>query len=294
MSNPPEVGKPAPQLAPVLTSQNNPPPPRQQRQSTEQREPVNVVESRLTSLKEALRGERSAVEVTNACLEIGRPALQPTPDMRGDPSNLFNRPSTDILWNLKPKLISNNMATAEEMTKIAVKLEGLGVPTEQVTNVIIQFVCYCASASSSSYQDPRGTFEFAGGAIMADDVLGTIQELAGVRRVCRLYAPIAWNYMHLHSKPPSDWAAMGFSYNTRYAAFDFFDYVENEAAVKPVGGIVPRPTRAEYVAHNTYQRLALDKANNNDTYGNFSAAVTGGRMGPEIERNFNNANNKKQ
>lgn len=294
MSNPPEGGKPAPQLVPTANVQSNQPPVRQQRRENEQANPDAVVEGRLTSLKEALRRERSAVEVTNACLEIGRPNLQPAPDMRGDPSNPFNRPSTDILWNLKPRLISNNMATAEEITRIAVKLEGLGIPTEHVTNVIIQFVCYCASASSSSFQDPRGTFEFPGGAIMADDVLGTIKEIAGVRRVCRLYAPIAWNYMHLHSKPPSDWAAMGFNYNTRYAAFDFFDYVENEAAVKPVGGIVPRPTRAEYVAYNTYQRLALDRANNNDTYGNFDAAITGGRMGPEIERNFNNANNKKQ
>nr|WAM65119.1 coat protein [Ligustrum virus A] len=294
MSNPPEGGKPAPQPVPAANPQGNQPPLRQRPPPAERTGPEAVIEGRLMSLKEALRSERSAIEVTNACLETGRPNLQPTPDMRGDPTNLYNRPSTDILWGIKPKMISNNMATAEEMMRIAVKLEGLGVPTEQVTNVIIQFVCYCASASSSSYQDPRGTFEFTGGAIMADDVLGTVKELAGVRRVCRLYAPIAWNYMHLHNKPPSDWAAMGFNYNTRYAAFDFFDYVENEAAVKPNGGIVPRPTRAEYVAFNTYQRLALDKANNNDTYGNFNAAITGGRMGPEIERNFNNANNKKQ
>nr|AUF71594.1 coat protein [Red clover carlavirus A] len=251
------------------------------------------MQQRLTTLEGLLREDRSGLQITNASFETGRPPLQPTEDMRGDPQNIYNRPSTDFLWELKPKPVSNNMANSEEMSKIKVRLEGLGVPTEYVYSVILQLVFKCASTSSSSYQDPQGTFEFPGGAIMADDVVGTVQEIAGLRRVCRLYAPVTWNYMHLHNKPPSDWAALGFQSSTRYAAFDCFDYVENEAAIKPSGGISPRPSRAEYVAYNTYKRLALDQANNNDTYANNDSAITGGRMGPEITRNFNNANNKK-
>nr|QTW49401.1 coat protein [Soybean carlavirus 1] len=255
---------------------------------------MEEMQLRLNKLEGILRKERSGLQITNASFETGRPPLKPTDDMKGDPQNVYNRPSTDFLWGIKPKPVSNNMANSEEMSKIKVRLEGLGVPTEHVYSVILQLVFKCASTSSSSYQDPQGTFEFPGGAIMADDVVGTVQEIAGLRRVCRLYAPVTWNYMHLHNKPPSDWAALGFQANTKYAAFDCFDYVENEAAIKPSGGISPRPSRAEYVAYNTYKTLALDKANNNDTYANTSSEITGGRMGPEITRNFNNANNKKQ
>ncbi len=252
------------------------------------------IQARLDALTEMLRGERSAIKVTNASFETGRPPLRPTEDMRGDVTNMYNRPSTDFLWNLKPKKVSNNMATSEDMVKIKVALEGMGVPTESVTNVIMQLCAHCASTSSSGFQDPKGTFEWPGGAIMVDDVIGKVVEIAGLRRVCRLYAPVTWNYMHIHQCPPADWAAMGFSEETKYAAFDCFDYVQNGAAIQPLGGVVPKPTPAEHVAYQTYKQLALDKAGAERTYANMNSAITGGRHGPEIVRNYNNANNKRQ
>nr|CAF33429.2 coat protein [Chrysanthemum virus B] len=248
--------------------------------------------SRLTQLAALLRKEQTNVHVTNMALEIGRPALQPPPNMRGDPTNMYSQVSTDFLWKIKPQRISNNIATSEDMMKIQVGLEGLGVPTESVKEVIIRLVLNCATTSSSVYQDPKRVFEWDGGAIIADDVVGIISEHSPLRKVCRLYAAVAWNYMHLQQTPPSDWSAMGFHPNVKYAAFDFFDYVENGAAIRPSGGIVPKPTRAEYVAYNTYKMLALNKANNNDTFGNFDSAITGGRQGPAIHNNLNNANNK--
>lgn len=248
----------------------------------------------LSRLEDLMRRRQRGVVVTNAGFETGRPPLRPTAAMRTDPANVYSRPTTDFLWKIKPQFVSNNMATAEDMAGIKAKLEGMGVPTESVTAVLMQLAIECAHTSSSSYQNPAGVFTWAGGAIMKDDVLGVVQELAGLRRFCRLYAAITWNYMHIHKTPPSDWAAMGFTFNTRYAAFDCFDYVENGATIKPQGGIVPRPTAAEYVAYNTYKRIALDRSNNNASYANLNTEVTGGRMGPEIERNFNNANNKRQ
>lgn len=288
---------PVPPMPPPPQSRPRPPPERVEddrtpSESGSEDESRNV--RRLKVLANMLRRERSAIRVTNASFETGRPPLQPTEDMRGDVTNMYHRPSTDMLWGIKPKKVSNNMATTEDVVKIQVTLEGMGVPTEMVRGVLTQLCIRCASTSSSSYQDPHGTFEWDGGAIMSDDVVGTVNEIAGLRRLCRLFAPVTWNYMHVHKTPPSDWAAMGFSYNTRYAAFDCFDYVENEAAIKPAGGVVPRPTRAEYVAYQTYKRMAVDRANNNDTYGNYDSAITGGRQGPDIERNMNNANNRRQ
>nr|QYF50184.1 MAG: coat protein [Guangdong betaflexivirus] len=250
--------------------------------------------NRLLALTDMLRRERSAIQVTNASFETGRPPLQPTEDMRGDVTSMYNKPSTDLLWSMKPKKVSNNMASSEEMINIQVALEGLGVPTEEVTKVIIQMCAYCASTSSSEFQDPQGTFEWTNGAIMIDDVLGTVAKFSKLRRVCRLYAPVTWNYMHIHRCPPADWAAMGFKEETKYAAFDCFDYVQNPAAIQPLGGVMPRPTPSEHVAYQTYKRVALDKAGSEQTYANFDASITGGRHGPEIVRNHNNANNRRQ
>ncbi|AKZ66618.1 coat protein [Atractylodes mottle virus] len=259
---------------------------------TENEEDLQMI-SRLGRLADMLRHERSAIVVTNAALETGRPTLQPAENMRGDPTNIYSRVSTELLWRIKPKRVSNNIATAEEMIRIQIALEGHGIPTENVAEVILQMALICANTSSSSFQDPQGTIEWeGGGTIIVDDVVGTINEISTLRKVCRLYAAIVWNHMHIHHSPPADWAALGFHHSTRFAAFDFFDYVENNASIKPAGGVVPRPTRAEYDAYFTYKHLALNKANVNDTFANFDAQITGGRQGPAISTNFNNANNR--
>ncbi|ACA05830.2 coat protein [Potato latent virus] len=249
------------------------------------------MERRLALLHQRLKGERNGTRITNPSFEIGRPSLTRPDDMRRDPANIFSRLSIDDLAQIKPTPVSNNMANSEEMVKIAVAVEGLGVPTEQVANVVLQAVIYCASASSSVYLDPHGTIEYTGGAVVRDSVVAIIKRDAGLRRVCRLFAPLVWNHMLVHNSPPSDWAAMGFQWNDRFAAFDFFDYVENEAAIQPLDGLIRRPTRSEKIAHNTHKRLALDKSNRDEVFASLETEITGGKRGPEISRNFRNAAN---
>lgn len=276
------VPTPKPQATPVGDAQNV--------SNTEQ-----FMESRVLKLLETLRAERSSSRITNASFEIGRPNLQPTEDMRYDPGNIYSRPSIDMLYKLKPRAVSNNLATPEDMARVTVAIEGLGVPTEFVSTVIIQAVIYCKSTSSSVFLDPRGTFEYPGGAITADSVLAVMKRDANtLRRVCRLYAPIVWNHMLVHDDPPSDWQAMGFQKNERFAAFDFFDYVENAAAIQPLEGLIRHPTAQEKIAHDAHKDIALRRANRNETYANTSVEITGGRLGPELVRDHNNANNKRQ
>ncbi|ACI06093.1 coat protein [Phlox virus M] len=252
-----------------------------------------TLEQRLDSLRNWLRERRSATRVTNPGLETGRPQLKLASDMRPDPTNPYNRPSIDELSKIMPRAISNNMATSEDMMRIYVNLEGLGVPTEQVQKIVIQAVIYCKDASSSAYLDPRGSFEWPGGAITADAVLAVLKRDAEtLRRVCRLYAPVTWNYMLTHNAPPSDWAAMGFQYEDRFAAFDCFDYVVNAAAVQPLEGLIRRPTPREQIAHNTHKDLALRAANRNQAFGNTSTEITGGKNGPELTRDYRKSNNQ--
>nr|ABM21677.1 coat protein [Potato virus M] len=251
------------------------------------------LERRLNSLREFLRERRGAIRVTNPGLETGHPRLKLADDMRPDPTNPYNRPSLEALSRIKPIAVSNNMATSEDMMRIYVNLEGLGVPTEYVQQVVIQAVLFCKDASSSVYLDPRGSFEWPRGAITADAVLAVMKKDAEtLRRVCRLYAPVTWNHMLAHNSPPADWAAMGFQYEDRFAAFDCFDYVENTAAVQPLEGLIRRPTPREKVAHNTHKDMALRGANRNQVFGSLNAEVTGGMNGPELTRDFGKSNNK--
>nr|QFX74047.1 coat protein [Eggplant carlavirus] len=251
------------------------------------------LQKRLDSLRDYLGKNERAAQVTNTCFELGRPSLKRPASVHTDHSHIYSRWSLDQLSLIVPQSISNNMASAEEMGRVQVTLEGLGVPSEHVAEVLLQVAVYCKDTSSSAYMDARGTFNWKGGAIMADQVIATMRDKAEtLRRVCRLYAPITWNYMLTHNAPPSDWAAMGFSHDNRFAAFDCFDYVENAAAVQPFEELIRRPTPSGKVAHNTYQAMALDKSIRNETYANYGTEVTGGRLGPEIERNHNNASHR--
>lgn len=249
-------------------------------------EEEDKLEAMLEKLIDYRRSEYRTSRITNAGYETGRPLMSVPSNMRGDPSNMYNMLSIDDLYAIKPKAVSNNMATAEDMAKIKVSLEALGVPTEEVSKLVAQAAIYCKDTSSSEYMDPRGTFNTSAGAIPMDAVFAVLKTQGGtLRRVCRLYAAVTWNYMLIHNAPPSDWPAMGFKRNERFAAFDCLDYVENTAVIPPKEGLIRKPTSNEYIAHNTYKRIALDRSNRNEPFGNLQTEITGGRFGEEIERN---------
>jgi len=241
---------------------------------------------RLTQLLDAFRAERKNIVVKNESYEKGRPRLKPVADMERDPTNPYSMLSLEHLINLRHAPTSSNMATTEELSNIFSDIEGLGVPTEHVVRVILQMVLFYADSSSSKYVDPNGAEMFPGGSIPRDSVHAVFNKRSTARKVARLYAPMVWNYMLLHKRPPADWQAMGFPYEARYAAFDFFDYVQNPAAIQPVEGLVRPPTPAERIAHTTHARLALDRGAREEHFGNYDTEITGGIRGPSIRREF--------
>ncbi|AFI61523.1 unnamed protein product [american hop latent virus] len=214
---------------------------------------------RLDELLDSVRSERMSVIVKNMSYEKGRPRLRPLAEMTPDLTNPYAMLSLEHLIALPPEANSTNMATSEHIALIFSDIEGAGVPTEHVTRVIIQMVLYYANTSSSRYMDPDGSISFGTGAIPRDSLHAIFNKRSTARKVSRLYAPIVWNYMLLHNTPPSDWQAMGFRYEERFAAFDTFDYILNPAAIQPVEGLIRHPTSAECIAHKTHQRLALDR-----------------------------------
>lgn len=247
----------------------------------------------LQKLVDYKRSTYRSSAITNPGFQTGRPKRILPPRARRNPTNIYDGFSLDELADFEPIAVSNNMASAEDMAQIQVSLEMAGVPTEDVSSILMQAAIHCKDVSSSTYMDARGTFRTSNGPIAADTVYSILKRDAEtLRRVCRLYAKLTWNYMIYHQKPPSDWSAMGFIYEHRFAAFDCLDYVENEAAIKPRDGLIRRPTLEEKMAADAYKTKALDKANRNRTFVNLGTEYTGGRLGPEIVRNHNNANNK--
>nr|CAE51028.3 coat protein [Lily symptomless virus] len=252
----------------------------------------SLLEQRLTRLIEKLNAEKHNSNLRNVAFEIGRPSLEPTSAMRRNPANPYGRFSIDELFKMKVGVVSNNMATTEQMAKIASDIAGLGVPTgaRRISNIANgHHVCLREPVQRSLTL--KGSIEFENGAVPVDSIAAIMKKHAGLRKVCRLYAPIVWNSMLVRNQPPADWQAMGFQYNTRFAAFDTFDYVTNQAAIQPVEGIIRRPTSAEVIAHNAHKQLALDRSNRNERLGSLETEYTGGVQGAEIVRNHRYANN---
>nr|CAA75703.1 coat protein [Potato virus S] len=230
-----------------------------------------MLEQRLIRLIELMASKRHNSTLSNISFEIGRPSLEPTPEMRRNPENPNSRFSIDELFKMEIRSVSNNMANTEQMAQITADIAGLGVPTEHVAGVILKVVIMCASVSSSVYLDPAGTVEFPTGAVPLDSIIAIMKNRAGLRKVCRLYAPVVWNYMLVQNRPPSDWQAMGF---------------------QPVEGLIRRPTPEETIAHNAHKSMAIDKSNRNERLANTNVEYTGGMLGAEIVRNHRNAINQ--
>ncbi|AIZ76623.1 coat protein [Elderberry carlavirus B] len=244
------------------------------------------IDKRLDALKAFMLKDMKSKQYTNVGIEIGRPKLQPMDILKPDTSNIFTRPSVDLLLEKGWRAESIAVATGEQLTQIAAKLQALGVPPEEVAIVMWDIVMYCASTSSSQSMDPTGVVEFNGGAITRDSVVATIREYSTLRKVCRAYAPVVWQYMCVTGQPPANWQAMGFSNNTKYAAFDFFDYVKNPACIKPLEGLIRLPTKEEEIAHATHKQIALDRNARNNRFANTSTEITGGKFGCDFKRKW--------
>nr|AHI46537.1 coat protein [Garlic common latent virus] len=235
--------------------------------------------------------DMTAGEIQNGVFETGRSKLNIARNLLRDTSNVFTRPCKDPLIALDFKAESFAVATAEDLAAITAKFEQLGGPTERLAPLCWSIARYCADTSSSYVADPKGTFEYPGGAITRDAVYAVIQEVTTLRAFCRAFAPVVWNEMLITKRPPAGWQTKGYTASTKYAAFDPFDYVLNSACVQPLEGIIRVPTDEETIAHMTNKRITIDRNRRNGRFSSTNSLVTGGMFGKDIKTNFNGSNN---
>lgn len=250
-------------------------------------EPINdVLEARFEKLKAALIGMQSPNQYTNLGLEVGRPDLKPMDHLVPDMSSMFARPSIDILAHSKVRPSCNEVATAEELLQIQMKLQALGVPEKSIRVIAHDMGMYCTANSASPHMNPKGSFEVDGRVVARDLVGAVIKEFTTLRQFCRAYAPCIFQHMLLHETPPPNWQAKGFPKEAQYAAFDFFDYVMNPACIQPLEGLIRMPTNEETIAFETHKRKCLNKRANNDRFASFDADITGGKFGCPVSYNW--------
>nr|AHI46547.1 coat protein [Garlic common latent virus] len=246
---------------------------------------------RFNKLKKSQEDNMTAGEIKNGGFKTGRPKPDIAANLRGDTSNVFTRPSRDALIALDSKGESLAGATAEDLAAITAKIAQLGVPTERLAPLCWSVARYCADTSSSYVADPKGTFEYPGGAITGDAVYAVIKEVTTLRAFCRAFAPVVWNEMLITKRPPAGWQTKGYTASTKYAAFDTFDYVLNSACVQPLEGIIRVPTDEETIAHMTNKRIVIDRHRRNGRLWCTNSLVTGGMFGNDVQTNFNGYNN---
>jgi hypothetical protein len=100
------------------------------------------------------------------------------------------------------------------------------------------------------------------------------------RQFCMFFAKVVWNLLIHTNTPPAGWAKLGYTEDTKFAAFDFFDGVFSPAALDPADGLIRHPNQREMQAHSTakFGALARQRISN----GNFVSTlgeVTRGRVG---------------
>ncbi|BBD14453.1 coat protein [Cherry virus B] len=200
-----------------------------------------------------------------------------TPFMSTDP---FSRPKVQDVLTFSYEPMSPNVATSEQIEMIKIECLRAGVPELTVTQALWDMARYCADVGSSEFTEFLGTSTYAG-KVKRMEIAAIIGKHTLIRRFCRFYAKIVWNILLASKIPPSGWLQKGYKENTKFAAFDFFSSVMDNAALEPENGLIRRPFHEEIVASQTNKGTALHRVESGqDKSASTFHEITGGRSGP--------------
>nr|AFB81325.1 coat protein [Alternanthera mosaic virus] len=176
-----------------------------------------------------------------------------------------------------PHTTSNLLPSPEQLTTIASLLVTAKVPAASTTTIALELVNFCYDNGSSAYTVVVGPSSIS--EVSLSQVANIVKASGtSLRKFCRFFAPIIWN-LRTDKIPPANWEANGFKPTEKFAAFDFFDGVENPAAMQPPGGLVRAPSQAERIANATNKQVNLFQAAAQDNnFASNSAFITKGQL----------------
>jgi hypothetical protein len=190
----------------------------------------------------------------------------------------FGPPSKEFMKDFKYEATSDAVASRDQVKAVKVKWVALGLPENNFFAAALQLALACSDSHASSLTALHGPVA-AHTALALRDLASALKAHCTLRQFCRFYAKFVWNYRIKNDAPPGAWAAMGFTHDTRFAAFDFFDGVTNPAALQPPEGLVRPPTERELAAHHTGKFVATTRATHSGHL-SLAAEVTRGRLPP--------------
>nr|AAX19351.1 coat protein [Mint virus X] len=185
-------------------------------------------------------------------------------------------PDPQFLKDFSYVVATDSVATRGMVEAIRGKWERLGVPAASFFGAALQLALACSDSHASSLTVLVGECA-AAPSVGLRDLAASVKTICQLRHFCRFYAKFVWNCRVTHDLPPASWAAQGFPFEARFAAFDFFDGVTNSAALEPAQGLIRPPTEIELKAAHTGKFVALATSGTSSLTLSNHAAVTHGR-----------------
>lgn len=192
-------------------------------------------------------------------------------------SDPFPQITQEQMTAFKPDATSNLLPSKDQLATISSLLVAAKVPAASTTTVAIELVNFCYDNGSSAYTVVQGPSSIA--EVSLSQVANIVKASGtSLRKFCRFFAPIIWN-LRTDKVPPANWEANGFKPTEKFAAFDFFDGVENPASMQPPGGLVRSPSQAERIANATNKQVNLfQAAAQENNFASNSAFITKGQI----------------
>ena len=188
---------------------------------------------------------------------------------------------TSSQLNVLPLSVTSSLLPSpEDLVAISQAFITLGAAQTNLTQVSLELVNYCFDNGSSPETVFKGSSVTLG--VPLSKVANAVTQYTTLRQFCRYFAKLIWNYRLEKNKPPAAWEAWSYKPEQKFAAFDFFDGVLNEAALNPVDGLVRIPNEAERLANQTNRNVHLFESNAQKSRAlTTSALVTKGLQGSE-------------
>lgn len=168
-----------------------------------------------------------------------------------DLSDPFAIPRTQDLPNFE--VVTNTVATRDQIRAIAAKLLTLGAPQTQLAPAFWDIARHAADVGSTSNVEMVGICNPI--SMPRSEVAATIKEHCTLRQFCMFYANVVWNMLIKEKTPPANWARKHYRRSECFAAFDFFSGVGNPAALQQP--LLRQPTDLEIYANATNTRVSI-------------------------------------
>lgn len=199
------------------------------------------------------------------------------------PPSPFQTLTATQLAALTLGVTSSLLPSPEELVQLSNALIALGASSANVSQVSLEVVNYCFDNGSSPETVFKGNSNLL--QVPLSKVAQAITQVTTLRQFCRYFAKLIWNYRVSRNLPPAAWEAWAYKPEQKFAAFDFFDGVLNEAALQPTDGLVRLPNEAERLANQTNRNVHLFESNAQKSRAlTTSALVTKGLQGSEAPR----------